>query len=415
MDQERVNHTVILLMTLGITALFLSMIQQFLLTIFLAGLFSALARPVYVRLERLFRGHRHLASVVTLLLVIVIFLVPLITLITIVVDQALNVSQRVTPFVKEYLSSPDAVSEVLKGLPFYDHIAPHRDVLVQKAGQIVSLVSGFLVQGMTSVTLGTANFVFLSFVLLYTMFFFQMDGDKLMRRMLYYLPLKSNDEHLMLEKFTSVTRATLKGTLLIGILQGGLAGLAFWVVGIDNAVFWGTVMAVLSIIPSVGSALVWIPAVIILIAQGHVGAGIGLGLFCGLVVGSLDNILRPILVGKDTKMHELLIFFGTLGGIFMFGISGIFIGPLIASLFQTIWEMYGVAFASVLPDVDEVLPLQHHDASDDAGDSAPSSDGVADGDDPASDDAPSNDRSRFIATDNPGQPAARPEHQDDSP
>jgi predicted PurR-regulated permease PerM len=415
MDQERVNHTVILLMTLGITALFLSMIQQFLLTIFLAGLFSALARPVYVRLERLFRGHRHLASVVTLLLVIVIFLVPLITLITIVVDQALNVSQRVTPFVKEYLSSPDAVSEVLKGLPFYDHIAPHRDVLVQKAGQIVSLVSGFLVQGMTSVTLGTANFVFLSFVLLYTMFFFQMDGDKLMRRMLYYLPLKSNDEHLMLEKFTSVTRATLKGTLLIGILQGGLAGLAFWVVGIDNAVFWGTVMAVLSIIPSVGSALVWIPAVIILIAQGHVGAGIGLGLFCGLVVGSLDNILRPILVGKDTKMHELLIFFGTLGGIFMFGISGIFIGPLIASLFQTIWEMYGVAFASVLPDVDEVLPLRHHDASDDAGDSATSSDGVADGDDPASDDAPSNDRSRFIAIDNPGQPAARPEHQDDSP
>jgi predicted PurR-regulated permease PerM len=247
------------------------------------------------------------------------------------------------------------------------------------------------------------------------MFFFQMDGDKLMRRMLYYLPLKSNDEHLMLEKFTSVTRATLKGTLLIGILQGGLAGLAFWVVGIDNAVFWGTVMAVLSIIPSVGSALVWIPAVIILIAQGHVGAGIGLGLFCGLVVGSLDNILRPILVGKDTKMHELLIFFGTLGGIFMFGISGIFIGPLIASLFQTIWEMYGVAFASVLPDVDEVLPLRHHDASDDAGDSATSSDGVADGDDPASDDAPSNDRSRFIAIDNPGQPAARPEHQDDSP
>jgi predicted PurR-regulated permease PerM len=379
MDQERVNHAVILLMTLGISALFLSMISQFLLTIFLAGLFSALARPIYLRLEQLFRGHRHLASVVTLLLVIVVFLVPMVTLITIVVDQALNVSERVTPFVREYLSSPDAISETLTGLPFYDQIAPHREVLVQKAGQIVSIISGFLVQGMTSVTLGTANFVFLAFVLLYTMFFFQMDGDKLIRRMLYYLPLRSHDEHLMLEKFTSVTRATLKGTLLIGILQGGLAGLAFWVVGIPNAVFWGTVMAVLSIIPSVGSALVWIPAVIILVAQGHVGSGIGLGLFCGLVVGSLDNVLRPILVGKDTKMHELLIFFGTLGGIFMFGISGIFIGPLIASLFQTIWEMYGVAFASVLPDVEEVLPLKKH-PSNDAGD--PPTDDQAVGDEP---------------------------------
>ncbi len=178
-----------------------------------------------------------------------------------------------------------------------------------------------------------------------------MDGDKLIRKILYYLPLNSDDENLMLEKFTSVTRATIKGTMLIGILQGGLAGGAFAVAGIDNAVFWGTVMAVLSIIPSIGSALVWIPAAIILIMQGSVAGGVGLLMFCGVVVGSLDNVLRPILVGKDTKMHELMIFFGTLGGIMMFGITGIFIGPLIASLFVTIWELYGLAFSDYLPEV----------------------------------------------------------------
>ncbi|MCH6574770.1 MAG: AI-2E family transporter, partial [Bacteroidetes bacterium] len=131
--------------------------------------------------------------------------------------------------------------------------------------------------------------------------------------------------------------------MMIGILQGGLAGGAFAVAGIDNAVFWGTVMAALSVIPSVGSALVWIPASIILIMQGSVAGGVGLMVFCGLIVGSLDNFLRPILVGKDTKMHELMIFFGTLGGILMFGIAGIFIGPLIASLFITICELYGIA------------------------------------------------------------------------
>jgi predicted PurR-regulated permease PerM len=166
--------------------------------------------------------------------------------------------------------------------------------------------------------------------------------------------LHDQDEQRMLDKFTSVTRATLKGTAVIGILQGGLAGMAFWVAGIPSAVFWGTIMAVLSIIPGIGTALVWGPAVIILAAGGNYLKAGGLGLFCALVVGSIDNLLRPVLVGKDTQMHELMIFFGTLGGIIMFGIMGIFIGPIVAALFVTIWEIYGVAFKDILPQVGSV-------------------------------------------------------------
>jgi len=176
-----------------------------------------------------------------------------------------------------------------------------------------------------------------------------MDGDKLLDRILYYLPLQDQDEQRMLEKFTSVTRATLKGTAVIGILQGTLAGFAFWVVGIPSAVFWGTIMAVLSIIPGIGTALVWGPAVIILAAGGSYLKAGGLGIFCAVVVGSIDNLLRPILVGKDTQMHELMIFFGTLGGIVMFGVMGMIIGPIVAALFVTIWEIYGVAFKDLLP------------------------------------------------------------------
>jgi predicted PurR-regulated permease PerM len=124
-------------------------------------------------------------------------------------------------------------------------------------------------------------------------------------------------------------------------------------------------MAVLSVIPSIGSALVWLPASIILIMQGSIGTGVGLLVFCGLIVGSLDNVLRPILVGKDTKMHELMIFFGTLGGILMFGIAGIFIGPVIASLFVTIWELYGIAFNDYLPEVySKKLPIETIDSDD---------------------------------------------------
>jgi predicted PurR-regulated permease PerM len=169
--------------------------------------------------------------------------------------------------------------------------------------------------------------------------------------MLYYLPLKHDEEQMMLDRFISVTRATLKGTLIIGLLQGTLAGIGFWVVGIDSVVFWGTIMVVLSIIPVIGSSLIWIPAVILLAASGAFVKAIGLAVYCGLIVGSLDNVLRPMLVGKDTKMHEMFILLGTLGGIGMFGIIGFIIGPIIAALFVTIWDLYGETFKDYLPDV----------------------------------------------------------------
>ena len=138
-----------------------------------------------------------------------------------------------------------------------------------------------------------------------------------------YLPLADQDERRLLDKFSSVTRATLKGTAVIGALQGGLAGLAFFVVGIPSALFWGTIMVVLSIIPGIGTGLVWVPAAIILMAGGSWAKGIGLAIFCGLVVGSIDNFLRPRMVGQDTQLPDLLILLGTLGGIGMFGIPGL--------------------------------------------------------------------------------------------
>jgi predicted PurR-regulated permease PerM len=310
MDQDKVNKIVLAMMVIAISALFFTMIHPFLMAIFLAGLFSALARPIYRRLRILFRGHRHLASLTTLLLMIVVVLIPLLLLVGIVVGQAVDVSQKVTPWIRQNLEQPDQITAYLQGLPIYEYLEPYRGTILEKAGQLVGSISNWIVGGLSQATFGTVNFLFMSFVFLYTMYFLQMDGGKLVRKVLYYLPLNGDDESLMLNKFTSVSRAMIKGTMLIGILQGGLAGIAFAVAGIDNAVFWGTVMAVLSIIPSVGSALVWVPASIILIMHGNVTGGVGLLVFCGLIVGSLDNVLRPILVGKDTKMHELMIFFG---------------------------------------------------------------------------------------------------------
>jgi len=354
MNRDSLNKAVLLLLAFFISAVFLSMIRSFLMAIFLAGIFSALARPLYKRFEGWYGGRRALASLSTLLLIVIVVIVPLGVLMGIVTAQAIKVGQSVSPWVQEQISQPTEFHKLLNSLPFYDKLVPYGNTIWQKAGEMIGTISRFLISNLSTATMGAVNILFMAFAMLYTMFFFLMDGEKLLNKILYYLPLKDQDEQRMLSKFTSVTRATLKGTAVIGILQGSLAGAAFWVVGIPSAVFWGTMMAVLSIIPGIGTALVWGPAVIILAAGGNYFRAGGLALFCALVVGSIDNLLRPILVGKDTQMHELMIFFGTLGGIIMFGIMGMIIGPIVAALFITIWEIYGVAFKDMLPQIQGV-------------------------------------------------------------
>ena len=348
-QDERINQTVVLLLVVFISAIFLSMIRQFLMAIFLAGIFSALTQPIYLRFVRLFGGRRAPASMTTLLLIVLVVLLPLGILIGIVTAQAFAVSQSVQPAVEKFLATPTIFSDYLDRIPHFDKVVAYKEVILRKAGTLVGSITRYLMRNLGSGALGTVNFLFMFFIMLYTMFFFLMDGHKLLARILYYLPLQNDEEQQLLGRFTSVTRATIKGTIAICILQGGLAGLGFFFVGIKGAAFWGTVMGVLSIIPAIGPGLVWIPAVVILLAGGQYAQGIGLALFCGLVVGSVDNLVRPSLVGKDTQMHDLFILFGTLGGIAFFGVLGIIIGPIIAALFVTVWEIYGTVFKDILP------------------------------------------------------------------
>ena len=187
--------------------------------------------------------------------------------------------------------------------------------------------------------------------MLYSMFFFLIDGRKILEKILYYIPLGHEEEELMLDRFRSITRATIKGTIVIGIIQGSLGGIGFYFAGINGAAFWGTIMIILSIIPGIGTALIWVPAVVYLVATGDITKGLILGAYCAAIVGTVDNVLRPVLVGRDAQMPDLLILLGTLGGIFLFGVIGFIIGPVICGLFLTVWEIYGQTFKAWLPPV----------------------------------------------------------------
>lgn len=348
-DPQKVAKIFLLALALVISFIFYSMIKGFLVAVFFAAVFGGLAYPLFKRFERWFRGRRPLASVATVLLVFLVIILPLIGLVGIITAEALDVSQKVRPWVERQVAEPDELDRLLESIPFVDRLAPYKDQIQAKAGELAGWIGTFMVNALAATGRGTAIFIFQLFIMLYAMFFFLLDGPRLLEKILYYVPLQSKDEDRMVGKFLSVSRATLKGTLIIGVVQGALGGLSFWVVGIDGAVFWATIMAVLSIIPGIGTGLIWIPAVIYLFAAGHPGLAIGLTIWNAAVVGSVDNVLRPWLVGKDTQMPDLLILLGTMGGIVLFGAAGIVIGPVIAALFVTVWEIYGEAFGDVLP------------------------------------------------------------------
>lgn len=351
MKRETVHNIVLLALVLIISAVFLKMIHQFLMPLFMAGLFSAMAGPAHTWLTRKMGGRENIASVCIITGIVFLVIAPLSMLVTIVVAQAITVGQSVTPWVQSFINEPTLLTQYLEKIPYYEQILPYRDQIFQKAGELVGTVSSFLIDSLSSVTKMTMNAIFGSVIMLYVMFYFLTMGDVLLERILYFLPLKNDDEQLLLRRFTSVTRATIKGTLIIGLLQGSICGLAFGLAGIDGPVFWGSVMAVTSIIPAFGTALVWGPAVLILLMLGDFKGVVILLVLCGAIAGNLDNIIRPRLVGKDTEMHDLFVLFGTLGGIAMFGLLGIIIGPIIAALFITIWEIYGTVFKEYLPDV----------------------------------------------------------------
>lgn len=345
------SKIVLLFFVLGISAIFLSMMHQFLMTIFMAALFSALTTPLYKRLLVLLKGSKNAASLLTILILVCLVLLPLAALIGVVVAQAIHVSQSVTPWVQKFIDQPTILSDYLHQIPYYEQLLPHRDMILQKLGSLVGNTSTLLIDSLSSLTKVTVNATIMTLIMLYTMFYLLVDGKKLLEKILYYIPLENKDEQHLLQRFTSVARATIKGTLIIGIIQGTLCGLGFAFAGIPSPVFWGCLMAVLSIIPGVGTAIVWGPALIILLLGKDITGAVIVGIFCGLIAGNADNLIRPRLVGKDTEMHDLFILFSTFGGIAMFGIIGIIVGPIIAALFVSIWEIYGESFQEFLPAV----------------------------------------------------------------
>lgn len=339
----------LLFLVVLITVLFLVMIRGFVVAVILAGVFAGMARPVFLWVADRLRARRTAAFLTVLGLLLVIG-APVGAFLALVVNQALEIAGAADPWIREQAGRWEEWALWARDLPFVGSMLPTQEAIAAGASEFAGRVGSFLVNNLTAATTGTVSLVVQVFVMSYAMYFFLLDGPAILARILYYTPLDDRSDRRLIERFVSVTRATIKGSIVVGLVQGALAGAAFFILGIAGAAFWSTVMAVLAVVPVLGAGLVWAPAAVILMSGGRVGAGVALAVWGFLVVSTIDNFLRPRLIGRDTKMHDLLVLLSTFGGLAMFGIVGFIVGPIVAALFLTLWGMFGETFGDLLPD-----------------------------------------------------------------
>ena len=241
-------------------------------------------------------------------------------------------------------------AQIIEAMPSFVHEAMinsglgDAESIRAKISELALQVSKMLASHAVSFGQNTFGFVVSTVVMLYLLFFLLRDGTKLAEIGQRVIPLSESHQQLLIAKFTTVIKATVKGNVLVASIQGALGGLIFWVLGIQNALLWAVIMAILSLLPAVGASLIWIPVAIYFFATGLIWQGVVLTAFGVFVIGLIDSILRPVLVGKDTKLPDYVILISTLGGMTVFGLNGFVIGPLLAALFMAFWDVVPTTF-----------------------------------------------------------------------
>ncbi|MBR0737192.1 AI-2E family transporter [Bradyrhizobium liaoningense] len=308
-----------------------------------ATLLAIIFAPLYRRALEAFPDKHNLAALFTVIVVVVMVLIPVAIVIASLIDQGGELYQRVQsgeisfahPLQQLKSALPDWATSLLDRLAAIDfsYVKERLSNLVVPAGQ--QLAGHALNIGQV-----TLEFVASLFVMLYLLFFLLRDGDALNARIRDALPLNPSHTAEILHAFTLAVRGTIKGIVLVALIQGALGGLIFWLLGLTAPLLAGALMALLSLLPVLGSALVWVPVALYLLVAGSVTKGLILLAFGTFVIGLADNFLRPILVGQSIQMPSYVVLLATLGGLATFGANGFVIGPLVAAMFLTAWQIF---------------------------------------------------------------------------
>lgn len=343
MRSEQTSYRSFVLLLLAVTAGFGLILWPFIGAVFWAVVLAILFHPLNRRLLQRMPRSPNLATLVTLLLCLLGVIFPLVLIGISVVNETIAIYGRMSSgqldlgayFQQINAAMPQWMHDFLEGI----NLASAQEIqakLSNVAAEATKLLAG------KAVELGqnTLGFVVSFGVMLYLLFFLLRDGTQLAVRIRDAIPLEHSHKRNLAGKFATVIRATVKGNLVVASAQGALGGLIFWLLDIQGAVLWGVLMAFLSLLPAVGASLIWGPVSIYFLATGNVMQGVILAAYGVVVIGLVDNVLRPILVGKDTKMPDYIVLISTLGGMSIFGLTGFVIGPAIAALFIACWDIF---------------------------------------------------------------------------
>jgi len=322
-----------------VTILFLYLLQPFFFPIFWAAVIAGVFRPLYIRINGKL-NRPNLSTAILFLLIALIILLPAGIIGTLVFNESARIYATLSPDAKHLDRNLQHLISTISGNPISELFDINEEMLVAKATEVVQGITKYIFVHLTDLTQNTLGLLVKFAIMLYTLFFFVRDGDRFLRLSMKILPLGRGREKFLYERFIVTARSTLKVTLIIGGIQGVLGGAVFFVTDVEGALIWGLLMILMAIVPLVGCSIIWAPAGILMLLAGHVWEGILILTVGVLVISTVDNLLRPILIGQDVAMHPLLIFLSTLGGIILFGFSGFVIGPVITSLLIAIWEMY---------------------------------------------------------------------------
>jgi predicted PurR-regulated permease PerM len=359
---EKLEQRSFLILLAIVTALFGFLLKPFFAPILWACIIAVLFHPVQLRLERWWGPRPNTIALTTLLACIVLVVIPVLLLLTSFIQQGVDLYQRIDTgelrpgqFLDQIRNAFPAIQELL------ERFGINTDQLRENAASAAVAASRLVAQNAFAVGQSTFEFVLKLALMLYVAFFLLRDGRRLTDELVHALPLGDERERMLFQKFSEVTRATVKGNLLVAMVQGALGGIIFWILGLPAALLWGVVMAILSLIPAIGAGLVWLPAALYLYAIGDWVAATVLLLYGFVVIGLADNVLRPILVGRDTKLPDWMVLLSTLGGLALFGINGFVVGPLIAVLFIAFWQIFGREFNRKTASDEDQAPGSDHD------------------------------------------------------